>query len=157
MPTGLVSLHLAALLLTALSLVPAGAHLLELPNKIALPREEYLIAQGLYRGWALSGLVWAAALLADAGLALALRRRGRPWRLAAAGALLMAVAFAVFLLFTLPANQATANWTTLPETGWEALRTRWEWSHAANAVLVFAALACVARAAIGDPAPPPAR
>ena len=45
----------------------------------------------------------------------------------------------VFWSFTFPANQATANWTVLPE-GWQALRARWEYSHAAGAVLNFAAV-----------------
>jgi hypothetical protein len=148
-------LRVLAVTLTALSLVPSGAHLLELPNKIALPRESYLVAQGLYRGWALSGAVWAAALLAQVALALALRRERLPWRLALAAAMLMLGAFALFVLVTLPTNQVTANWTMLPERGWEALRLRWEWSHAANAAVVFASLLCVTRAAVGKPHPPP--
>ena len=140
-------LRALAVVMTALALVPAGAHLLALPNKIALPQAEYFVAQGLYRGWALAGVVWFAAPLADAVLALALRREGRPWRLAFAAALLMVAALALFFLFTFPANQATANWTEAPE-GWEALRQQWEWSHAVNAVLVFLALLCVTRAAV---------
>ncbi|HYI89366.1 MAG TPA: DUF1772 domain-containing protein, partial [Beijerinckiaceae bacterium] len=43
--------------LTALALVPAGAHLFELPNKVGLSQEHYFIVQGIYRGWALFGLV----------------------------------------------------------------------------------------------------
>jgi hypothetical protein len=38
------------LLASALVLGPALAHLLELPNKIGLPREEYFIVQKAYRG-----------------------------------------------------------------------------------------------------------
>ena len=71
----LTALRLGTVLLTALALVPAGAHLFELPNKIGLPREAYLVAQGLYRGWALFGVVWFGALLANLALALALRLR----------------------------------------------------------------------------------
>jgi hypothetical protein len=40
--------------LTALALVPAGAHLFELPNKIGLSQDRYFIVQSIYRGWALS-------------------------------------------------------------------------------------------------------
>lgn len=151
MPQPGIALRLAALLLTALALVPVGAHLLALPNKIGLPAADYLVAQGLYRGWALLGLVLAGAILADGALALALRRHGGPWRAAVAGTALMALTLALFLAFTFPANRATGNWTRLPE-GWEALRLQWEASHAANAVLTFLALACIARAAIGDAA-----
>ena len=35
---------------------------------------------------------------------------------------------------TYPANQATENWTVVPEN-WMALRSQWEYSHAAAAVL----------------------
>ena len=39
-----------ALLASALVLGPALAHVLELPNKIGLPRDEYFIVQKTYRG-----------------------------------------------------------------------------------------------------------
>jgi hypothetical protein len=39
-----------AIVLTALALVPAGAHVFALPNKIGLPQEEYFVVQGIYRG-----------------------------------------------------------------------------------------------------------
>jgi hypothetical protein len=39
-----------AVLLTALALIPAGAHLFELPNKMHLPRDPYLTVQGIYAG-----------------------------------------------------------------------------------------------------------
>ena len=45
----------------------------------------------------------------------------------------------IFWTFTFPANQQTNNWTTLPES-WERLRTQWEYSHAASAVLNLLAL-----------------
>ena len=51
-----------AVLLTAVALAPAGAHLFELPNKIDLPRDAYLTVQGIYAGWALFGIVDMAAL-----------------------------------------------------------------------------------------------
>lgn len=41
-----------SLLFAALALAPALAHLLELPNKIGLPRDAYLIVQHIYYGWA---------------------------------------------------------------------------------------------------------
>jgi hypothetical protein len=40
--------------LTALAVVPAGAHFFELPNKIRLSQEQYFTEQGIYRGWALT-------------------------------------------------------------------------------------------------------
>ena len=41
-----------------------------------------------------------------------------------------------------PANQATSDWTVIP-ADWRELRVRWEYSHAVNAVLAFAALCSV--------------
>src|SRR5688572_22425432 len=55
-----------SLLLTALALAPALPHLLELPHKIHLSREEYLTIQQIYRGWSLLGIVVVGALLSAA-------------------------------------------------------------------------------------------
>ena len=66
----------SSLFFVALAFAPATAHLLELANKIGLPREEYLVVQQIYRGWALLGIVWIGAILANLLLAAALRRRG---------------------------------------------------------------------------------
>jgi hypothetical protein len=49
------SLQFVALVLTALALVPGGAHLFALPNKIHLSESSYFVAQTIYRGWALLG------------------------------------------------------------------------------------------------------
>jgi hypothetical protein len=45
----------------------------------------------------------------------------------------------VFFTWTYPANQATADWTVVPDD-WRELRRHWEYAHAANAVLTFLAL-----------------
>jgi hypothetical protein len=37
-----------AVLVTALALIPAGAHLSELSSKIVLPRDAYFTVQGVY-------------------------------------------------------------------------------------------------------------
>jgi hypothetical protein len=141
-------LKLAAVLLTALALVPSAAHLFALPNKIGLPEQQYLVVQGIYRGWALFGAVLIPAMLADLLLGLVLWRRGqRAWPAIVAG-LLVALTLAIFFAWTYPANQATGNWTTTP-ANWRELRTQWEYSHAANAVLTFAALCLAALAATG--------
>ena len=58
-----------ALTLTALALVPSGAHLFALPNKINLVAEQYFIVQNIYRGSDLFGIVLIGSLVA--GLILA--------------------------------------------------------------------------------------
>ena len=139
---GLRVMQFLALVLIALALVPAGAHLFELPNKIGLSQDEYFVVQNVYRGWALFGFVLFGALGASLALVVLLRRRGQPFWLALGGFLLIAATLAIFFIWTYPANQATQNWTMVP-ANWAALRTQWEYAHAANAVLTFLALCLV--------------
>jgi hypothetical protein len=133
--------------LTALALVPAGAHLFELPNKIGLVQEEYFVVQNIYRGWALFGIVLFGALAANLVLAVLLRRQRAPFRLALLAFLLVAATLAIFFTWTYPANQATQNWTVVP-ANWQELRTRWEYAHATNAVLTFMALCALTWSAL---------
>lgn len=136
-------LQFSAIVLTALALVPAGAHLFELPNKIGLDQEAYFTVQALYRGWALFGFVLIGAVLANLALTLVLALRRRPYVLPLLAFLLVAATLAIFFVWTYPANQATANWT-LPTPNWATLRMHWEYAHAVNAVLTFIALCLLA-------------
>ena len=54
-----------ALVFTALALVPGGAHLFSLLNKIDMPQEHYFVAQSIYRGWWLMALILIPAMLLD--------------------------------------------------------------------------------------------
>jgi hypothetical protein len=139
---GVRLLQFCALILTAMALVPAGAHLFELPNKIGLDQSAYFTVQGIYRGWALFGIALFGALLANGVLALVVALRRRPYALPLTAFLLVAATLAIFFTWTFPANQATSNWT-LPAANWQELRTQWEYVHAVNAVLTFIALCCL--------------
>jgi hypothetical protein len=134
----------SAVILTALALVPGGAHLLELPHKIGLGRESYLTVQQIYRGWALLGIILVAAVLASLLLAYLSRGQRTPALCAGAAAVLLGATLVIFFAWTFPVNQATVDWSRAPE-GWELLRARWEYSHAANALLTLLAL-CAATA-----------
>jgi hypothetical protein len=142
----LMIVRFLAIILAALALVPSGAHLLEMPNKMTLARDAYFIAQQLYAGWALTGLLHGLALIAILALAVTLRRD--PYRLSLAlfAAAMFVAFFAIFFTWTFPANQATSNWTQIPDD-WERLRRVWEVSHAVNAVVLFVALCAVVAAA----------
>lgn len=131
-----------SLLFTALALAPAMAHLLELANKIALPRDDYLTVQHIYDGWALLGFVVFGALLATLALAVLTRRRGREFAYALTAFLSIAGTQVIFWTFTFPANRITRNWTVLPDN-WMAVRAQWEYSHAASALLNLLALVAV--------------
>jgi hypothetical protein len=115
---------------------------------MGLDRDAYFVVQGIYAGWAFFGVPILAAILANGALFVTLRsREPSTARWALASALLIAVSLALFFTLTFPANQATANWTHKPEN-WEVLRREWEYSHAANAVIVFAAFIATAMAAV---------
>jgi MFS family permease len=130
-----------AVILTALALLPGGAHLMALPAKIAMPEDPYFVVQQIYRGWALAGAVVFLAIFANILAALLTRHSRRKSQLFGAAGFLIAATLAVFFAWTFPANQATGNWTSAPEN-WEQLRSQWEYSHAANAAITFLALLC---------------
>jgi hypothetical protein len=136
-----------ALVLTALALVPAGAHLFELPNKIVLPEDQYFVVQSIYRGWALFGIVLFPALAADLALAVLLRRQRAAFALALAASFGIAATLVIFFVWTYPANVATSNWTTVPGN-WETLRRQWEYAHATNAIITFAAFCALVLATL---------
>lgn len=129
-----------ALLFTALALGPALAHLFELPNKIGLPRDEYIAVQQIYRGWAMLGTVEIVSLLVVSALAVTVRTRRTSFVWSLSAALCIAAALVVFFAFTLPVNQQTSNWTDAP-ANWQQLRVQWEYSHATRALLYLVAFA----------------
>jgi hypothetical protein len=128
-----------ALLLVALALTPALAHVLELPNKIRLPREQYLTVQQLYRGWSRLGIIVIAALVSTLVLTFMVREHDQEFAWALAAFACIALTQVVFWAFTFPVNRKTHNWTRLPDD-WGSLRLRWEYSHATSAVLNLLAL-----------------
>jgi hypothetical protein len=130
-----------AIVLTALALAPGAAHVLELPNKLGMSGEAYLVVQSVYRGWWSLGLLLIAALAANATLAVTVRNRSTPFMLALAATFAIVAALAIFFVWTYPVNQVTTNWTRLP-LQWRALRSQWEFSHAASAAVMLLALCC---------------
>jgi hypothetical protein len=143
----LATVQFLAILLTALALMPGAAHVMALPNKIRLPREPYFAAQQTYRGWQFVGIVTVAAIAADLCLAVLLRGQGAPFMLSLAGALCVAATLVVFFVWIFPANEGTDNWISTPPN-WQALRTRWEYGHAAGAVLTLIGLCLVVAATL---------
>ena len=138
-----------AIMLIALAVVPTGAHFFELPKKMALSQENYFVVQGIYRGWALFGIVIFAAIVVSLVSAFTFPRRTKAFGFALTGFILMVAGLAIFFMWTLPANQATENWTIVP-TNWEQLRVQWEYSHAAAAIADFLALGAATCAVLFD-------
>jgi hypothetical protein len=135
--------QLLALVLTALTLIPAAAHVLELPNKLPLSRDQYLAVQQVYRGWNRVGFIVIPAIVMTLWLTLTVDGAAEAPAFLAFMAMLLAQV--VFWMVTFPVNRRTHDWTEAPE-GWEHLRDRWEISHAISALLNFIALVCVAAA-----------
>lgn len=133
------TLYLLSLLLAALALVPAGAHLAELFHKMRFDAEDYRTVQQIYRGWALFGIVVFSALAVTLTLTIRLRGASSAFKPALVGLLFLIGTQVIFWTFTFPVNQATSHWTVLPPN-WIDLRARWEYSHAASALLNLGAL-----------------
>ena len=143
----LQTVRFASVLFTALSLAPALAHLFELPNKIGLPRDEYVVAQKLYRGWQFVGVAVVGALLFTLLLAVLVRNDAEQFVPAVVALVSIVMTQVIFWTFTFPVNKRTVNWTRVPGD-WERLRNRWEYSHAASAVCNRVALGAIAIAMI---------
>lgn len=148
------SLQFFAIVLTALAIVPGGAHLAEMPNKMALGQDNYFVVQQIYDGWALFGIVLIGALVANFAHALMLGRSGQRYGFALMAAILGAVNLVIFFAWTFPVNQATHNWDAIP-ANWSSLRIQWEYSHALNAIVMFAAFVCVTLAVLRQRSPRP--
>lgn len=138
--------HFFAIVLTAFILAPSAAHLFALPNKIGLDARDYFTVQGIYRGWALFGALIIPALIVDALLAFLLRHDRLRFWLATGAAAGVALSLVVFFIWVFPGNAATSNWTAIPPD-WRSLRARWEFGHAASAVIMAAAMCALTAAA----------
>jgi hypothetical protein len=131
----------------------AFCHLLELPPKMRYEPSLYVrLHRTLYPNFGrISGPVEAASVVTASALAWNLRNRRRPAKLAAAAAGCLAAAHAIFWTTVQPANQTMFTWKldAIPQE-WIGWRNQWEYSHAARAVLVTAALAMLAAEAVNE-------
>jgi hypothetical protein len=103
-----------AVLLTSLALIPAGAHLLELSNKMRLSPDNYMIVQNIYAGWAFLGIIVLLALIFTLWLTVIEWGRGTAFWFALVASLCIAGTQGVFWAFTYPMNVLTENWTKMP-------------------------------------------
>ena len=87
-----------AVVLTALALLPGGAHLMALPAKIAMPEDPYFVAQQVYRGWAWAGVVIFLAIFANFVAAFLSARAGSRQLFTVAGLLIAATLAALLRL-----------------------------------------------------------
>jgi hypothetical protein len=141
--------RLITILLTALSMGVALAHLLEMPAKLRFDGTLWLtLLQRLYPpGFGRFGAAFeGGAVVALAVLPWLMRRRGCGsafgWTLAATIAMISA--HAVFWVWVSPVNSVMQplNPATLPPD-WITLRDQWEYAHATRALLQIGALSAL--------------
>ena len=136
------SVRLLAVISVALCLIPAGAHFFELANKMSLSTAEYMTTQKIYAGWSFFGVAIIAAIVFTLTHTLMVRAKRTAFLLSLTALLCLGATQVIFWTFTYPMNVATNNWTVTPQD-FEAVRQQWEYSHAVNAVLTFAALVTI--------------
>lgn len=135
------------LALAALSVLAPSAHVLELPNKLALDANLWLaVQQHLYRGWGpfLGGPSEIGAMVTSLILAYARRRSKAVLWPTLISFISYGCMIAVFVLMNSPVNAAVASWTatTLP-LNWPDFRLRWEAGHTIAFVLSLIGLAAL--------------
>lgn len=151
---------LAALIVTALSLGPSFAHVLEAPPRLLdWPPElwrEATVFHGQFRLFGiLGGPLDGGAVLVTAGLAFVLRGRRLTFAWALAGAVLFAGSLAVWLAWVAPANGILATWRPGPiPADFQAVRDRWETGHMVIAGLKLLGLVAIALAVLPRDAGP---
>jgi hypothetical protein len=126
--------RLFAIVFVAICLVPTGAHLAELPNKMALRPGEYMIVQKIYHGWALFGVF--GALVFTLVHTMMVWREPIPGGLSLLSFLALAGTQVIFWTYTYPMSALTQNWTVTPEN-FHVARQQWEYSHAVNALITL--------------------
>jgi hypothetical protein len=128
------AIRFAAIIFSVITLSVLLAHLFELPGKMKLSLQEYQIVQSVYSGWAWLGVVEIGAILLVSIWLYRERNTTKRFRFLLSAVLLFVASLIIFFVFTFPTNVQTRNWTLLP-THWQALRNKWEYSHAVRAVL----------------------
>jgi hypothetical protein len=127
-------LRFTVIIFSAIVLSALMAHLLSMDVKMKLGKEQYALAQSLYRGWAWLGIFEILTILLLLIWLISERKTYRRFYTLLAALCFFSVSLALFFMYTFPANQQTRNWTELPDS-WMILRSRWEYSHAARTCL----------------------
>jgi uncharacterized membrane protein YedE/YeeE len=135
--------YFLAILTTGLAAGIASAHFLELPNKMILSAQEYLLVQQhLYEGFGrIVGSIEIIALLSTVVIAVLVRGQRQRLLLSLLASVFTVAALIIWQLNNGPVNEAVDSWTigSMPPD-WTVFRDRWEYAHALRAVLFTIAL-----------------
>jgi hypothetical protein len=149
-----IFLRVAALLVTALSLGPSFAHVLEAPPRLLRwsPQlwREATVFNGQYQLFgSIGGALDGAAVLVTATMAFVMRANTDAFGLAVTGAACYALALVAWVAVVSPANAVLATWLPGPiPINFESIRNRWEIGHMIVAGLKGVGFIAVASAAI---------
>jgi hypothetical protein len=146
----LLALRPVNLAFAVLAALPPIAHVLEMPNKLALDAPLWLaVQQHLYRGWGpfYGGPVEIVAFATTMTLLVARRRDPAPMRLTVVAALAYVGMIVTFFALNDPVNAALNGWTpsSVPPD-WQNFRLRWEIGHGLAAILSIVAIVTLVRA-----------
>jgi hypothetical protein len=126
------------------------AHVLELPNKLALDGGLWLaVQQHLYRGWGpfLGGPAEIGALMTTSALLYVRRSDRRTRRLTAIATMAYGAMLVAFFVFNALVNEAVRGWApTMLPSDWPAYLVRWEAGHALAALMAVVGLVAMIRA-----------
>jgi len=141
------------IMLTALSLVPALAHLLEMPAKMTYDGTLWLrLQQSLYGAFGtFGGAFEVGAVITTIVLVILVRDRPPAFGWTLLGAACVVAAHVAFWIWLAPVNATIA--ATAPGTlpaDWTGLRSQWEYTHAARAVLQIIALGALVFSVVGE-------
>ncbi len=145
---------LANLAFAVLATLAPIAHVLELPNKLALDGALWLaVQQHLYRGWGpfLGAPAEIGAFATSLVLLILRRRTSGAWRPTLVAVAAYAAMLATFFMLNKPVNAALNGWTaaSLP-AGWRSYRLQWESGHALAATLSIIGLIAAVRGYLAD-------
>ncbi len=128
------SIRFLAILFTAITLSATMAHLLEFRVKINLSKEDYQTVQSIYSGWQWLGIFELGAIILTLIWTVFDGKFKNIFPYLLSALICFVLSIIIFFVFTFPTNQATLNWTSLPNN-WDQLRKTWEYSHASRAIL----------------------
>jgi len=156
----LVVLQVAALLLVSIAMALSLAHALELPGKLRLDRDTYVVVQAIYYpGFTVGGMVGeAGGLAALIALVLVTPFGGAAFWWTVAALVLLLAAHLTYWLVTHPVNRFWVKDIDMAAPGarffalfshgaagdWKTQRNVWEYSHVARAALAMLALCAIA-------------
>ena len=130
------------IMLAALSMAMAFSHLLQLPPRLSFDGPTWITTQRVFTLYgSLGALIEVSAVVLAALCAYVVRRRSPAFQWTLAGALCLAAALGVWILFVAPANAQISQWTLeILAEDWQQWRLQWEYAHAARAFLLVLGL-----------------